>query len=64
MKNARRKRKVIKYVNVITQIIKITNMTILAQIYLNYNELNLEFRRDLSKSTKIIIMKIFLQKKN
>ena len=61
MKNARRKRKSMKYVDIITRAIKTTNMTIFAQIYLIYNELNFEFRRDLSKSTKVTIMKIFLQ---
>ena len=61
MKNARRKRKLMKYVDIITRVIKITNMTIFASIYLIYNKLNLEFHRDLSKSTKATIMKIFLQ---
>ena len=61
MKNARRKRESMKYVDIITRAIKTTNMTMFAQIYLIYNELNLEFRRDLNKSTKVIIMKIFLQ---
>ena len=60
IKNARRKRESMKYVDIITRAIKIINMTIFAQIYLIYNELNLEFRRDLNKSTKTIIMKIFL----
>ena len=50
-----------KYVDIITRAIKTTNMTMFIQIYLIYNELNLEFRRDLNKSTKIITMKIFLQ---
>ena len=36
-------------------------MIVFAQIYLIYNELNLKFRRDLSKSIEIIIMKTFLQ---
>ena len=61
MKNARRKRESMKYVDIITRAIKIINMTIFAQIYLIYNELNLEFRRDLNKSTKATTMKIFLQ---
>ena len=59
MKNVRRKRESIKYVDIITRAIKTTNITMFAQIYLIYNELNLEFRRDLNKSTKAIIMKIF-----
>ena len=61
MKNARRKRKSMKYVDIIIRAIKTINMIVFVQIYLIYNELNLEFRRDLSKSTKTIIMKIFLQ---
>ena len=61
IKNVRRKRESMKYVDIITRAAKITNMTMFAQIYLIYNELNLEFRRDLNKSTKVIIMKIFLQ---
>ena len=61
IKNVRRKRESMKYVDIITRAVKITNMTMFAQIYLIYNELNLEFRRDLNKSTKVIIMKIFLQ---
>ena len=61
MKNVRRKRKSIKYVNTITRAIKIINITIFFQIYLIYNKLNFEFYRDLSKSIKTIIMKIFLQ---
>ena len=60
IKNVRRKRESMKYVDIITRAAKITNMTMFAQIYLIYNELNLEFRRDLNKSTKTIIMKIFL----
>ena len=36
-------------------------MTIFAQIYLIYNEFNFEFRRDLNKLTKVIIMNFFLQ---
>ena len=50
-----------KYVDIITRATKTTNITMFAQIYLIYNELNLEFRRDLRKSTKTTIMKIFLQ---
>ena len=61
MKNARRKRESMKYVDIITRAIKTINIIMFAQIYLIYNELNLEFRRDLNKSTKAIIMKIFLQ---
>ena len=61
MKNVRRKRKSMKYVNIITRAIKTINMIVFAQIYLIYNEFDFEFRRDLSKSIEIIIMKIFLQ---
>ena len=61
IKNARRKRESMKYIDIITRAIKTTNMTMFVQIYLIYNELNLEFRRNLNKSTKITIMKIFLQ---
>ena len=61
MKNARQKRESMKYIDIITRVIKTINIIMFAQIYLIYNKLNLEFRRNLNKSTKTIIMKFFLQ---
>ena len=61
IKNARRKRKSMKYVDIITRAIKTMNTIVFAQIYLIYNEFDFEFRRDLSKSIEITTMKIFLQ---
>ena len=37
-------------------------MIIYNQIYFIYNDIKLEFRRDLTKSTKNTIIKTFLQK--
>ena len=60
MKNARRKRKSLKYVHVITKTAKFTKMNIFFQICFIYNDINFEFRRDLSDSSKFhVIMNSF-----
>ena len=50
-----------KYVDIITRAIKTINIIVFTQIYFIYNKFDFEFYRDLNKSTKIIIMKIFFQ---
>ena len=59
--NVKRKREFIKYVYIITRTIKIINMTIIVQIFLIFNELNLKFRKNLTKIIDNITIKIFLQ---
>ena len=61
MNDVKRKREFIKYAYIITRAIKIINMTIIAQIFLIFNELNLKFRKNLTKITDNITMKIFFQ---
>ena len=61
MKNARKHRKLFDFVEIIVREIKSIMMSIYSQLYLIYNELKLKFRRDLTKSTKNIIMNEFLQ---
>ena len=62
MKDARRKREFIKYALIIIKTIKTIDMSIFNQITLIYNEIELKFRRDLSKSSKSFIMNSCLQK--
>ena len=61
MNDAKRKRESMKYAHIITRAAKITDMIVTAQIFLIFNDLNLKFRRDLSKITNNITMKTFLQ---
>ena len=49
MKNTRRRRKFIEYVQISIKIIKSTNMSIYNQIFLIYNNFNFEFQRNLKK---------------
>jgi hypothetical protein len=44
MNDARRRRESIEYAQVITRATKLANMSIYNQIYLMYNNFNLEFR--------------------
>ena len=66
MKNARYRRKLMKYAHVITKTAKVINMNVFFQIYHLYNSLNFELRRDLKKLIDDITMNVFLQnmKKN
>ena len=61
IKNARRKRKFIKYIHVIIRVVKAAKIIIHAQIFFFYNNLKLEFRCDLTKLTNNITIKTFLQ---
>ena len=61
MNNVKRKREFMKYAHIITRAAKITDMIVIVQIFLIFNDLNLKFRRDLSKITNNITMKTFLQ---
>ena len=62
MNDARRKRESFKFVQMIIRAIKFIEMIIYSQIYFIYNDIKFKFRRDLTKSTKNMTMKIFLQK--
>ena len=65
MKNARRRRELTKYAQVITRVARFVDISIYNQIFLIYNELDLEFRRDLSLSSDSTNMNTFLtQMKN
>ena len=61
MKNVRRKRKLMKYVYVITRTTKITKIIIVVQIFFFYNNLKLKFRRNLIKSNNITTINVFFQ---
>lgn len=61
LKDARRKREPMEYALTITRAAKATNMPVFNQITLIYNGVDLEFRRDLSKSTKDATMNSCLQ---
>ena len=56
IEDARKKRKLIKFVLVIIRTIKTTNMLVYNQIILIYTGIELEFRRDLFKPTEEITM--------
>ena len=62
LNDARRKREIFEFVQMIIRAVKSIEMIIYSQIYFIYNDIKLEFRRDLIKSTESIIMKTFLQK--
>ena len=60
IKNARRKREFFEYAQLIIRIFKSINMIIYSQLYLIYNDFDIELRRNLIKSTEHIDMNIFL----
>lgn len=62
MKDAHRKREPFEFAQIIIRAAKSANMTTFSQIYLIYNNLKLEFRRDLTKPTQRTTMNVFLQK--
>ena len=59
--NVRRCRNSIDYVFVFFKAVKIINVSIYNQLYFIYNDLKLEFRRDLTRSISDIIMNQFLK---
>ena len=61
IKNACHKREFIKYIYVITRIVKIAKIIIYVQIFLFYNNLKFEFCCNLTKLTNNITIKAFLQ---
>lgn len=61
MEDARRKREPMEYAHVITRAAKAAEITTHAQIFLLYNGLELEFRRDLAKLTDSTTIEAFLQ---
>ena len=61
MKNVRKHKKSFDFVEIIIKNAKSIMMSIYLQFYLIYNELKLEFRRNLIKSTKKTIMNDFFQ---
>ena len=61
MKHARKYKKFFDFVEIIVREAKSIMMSIYSQFYFIYNELELKFRRDLTKSTKNTIMNEFLQ---
>ena len=61
MKNVCKHKKSFDFVKIIIKNVKSIMMLIYSQLYLIYNELKLKFRRDLTKSTKKIIMNEFFQ---
>ena len=62
MNNARKIRKFMKYVSKIIRTTKMIVMSIFAQINMIYNDLNLKFRRDMTKFSKFITSKKLLTK--
>ena len=62
MNDVRKKRELMKYVLKIIRIAKIIIMSIFAQINMIYNDLNLKFRRDMTKFSKFITSKKLLTK--
>ena len=59
--DARRKREPFEFAQMIIRAAKSTGMTTYSQIYLIYNGIELEFRRDLTKPTESTTMEAFLQ---
>ena len=65
MKNARRRRKSKKYATKILRIIKSTEFESMSnQVTIIYNELNVEFRRNLTKSINVLSIDSFLREMN
>ena len=62
MNNVKRRKKSIKYAQIIIRTVKSAKMSMYNQIYLIYNELDLKFRKNLSISLKFIDMNIFFFK--
>ena len=60
MNDARRRRKSIEYAQVIIRTVKSADISIYNQIFLIYNDLNLEFRKNLSLLIDSTNMNIFL----
>ena len=60
--NARRHRNSVDYAFQIFKAIKIIDVSIFSQLYFMYNELKIEFRRDLTRFTATITMNFFLKK--
>ena len=60
MNDARRRREFNKYVQIIIRATRFAEMSTYNQIYLIYNGLNFEFRRDLHISFNVIDMHSFL----
>ena len=60
MKNARRKKKSLKYAYIIIKVVKSTIMNIYFQLWLIYHDLNTKFRRDVRKSNEHIDLNVFL----
>lgn len=61
IKDARRKREPLKFAQIIIRAAKSANMPVFSQIYLIYNGLELEFRRNLTKPTEQTTIDVFLQ---
>ena len=61
MKDDRRRRKFSKYAHVIIKTAKFIVMNVYSQLWLIYNDLNIEFRRDVRKSIEHIDLNVFLQ---
>ena len=60
MNDARRRRELNEYAQIIIRAARSAEMSTYNQIYLIYNGLNLEFRRDLHISSDVIDMHSFL----
>ena len=61
MNDARRRRKLFKYVQIIIKAVKITRMSIFNQLTLIFNESNVKFQRDVSKFNDELNLNSFLQ---
>ena len=61
MEDARRKREPLEYAILISRAAKATDMSVLSQVTLIYNGIELELRRDLSKPTEATTMESCLQ---
>ena len=60
--NVRRHRDFVDYVFQIFKTVKIIDVSVFSQLYFMYNDLKIEFRRDFTRFTAIIIMNFFLKK--
>ena len=62
MKHVKKRREFFEYAQIIIRSAKLINMSTFNQIFFIYDDLNLNFQRDIIKSIETITMNNFLQK--
>ena len=62
MKNVRKRRKSIEYAQIIIRTVRFAKMSVYNQVYLIFNDLNVEFQKNLDMSTDTTDLNSFLQK--